>query len=218
MKAVDHETDSRGNGHEAKGTTMKRIWIVMLAVAMAAVIAMPAGAKKPDKPGKPNTGFKPMACQVDVAFLSADVRTNGVLAKGVDADDDGEFTLEAEGFNVTRYVVEPVSLLDPDDVLCVKVRLDVDEDGTLSGTLSDLRVRWLDCQDLRWLDCQDNGLFLATGKNLRNFNNGDVFSAGVSVADWIDSGGVKTVAVMPNTKSDTATMKVTIGIDQPDQP
>ena len=175
---------------------MRRFWIVFLAVAMAAVIALPAGAKKPDKPGKPTTGFKPTACWVDDAFDSAFV-TDAAHRDGVetDADDDGVFTLTAEesgGYNETLYNVRPVVYSDT-DVLCVEVML-------VNGTLSDLRVRWLGCQDC--------GLYRATGKDLRNFNNSYVFSAGVSVADWTDFDGTMTVVVMPNTKSAIATMTV----------
>ncbi|MEE9299381.1 MAG: hypothetical protein V3V29_10165 [Acidimicrobiia bacterium] len=176
------------------------ITTLVLAVAMALVIALPAGAKKPDKPDKPNTGFKPMACQVDVPFVIADVR-NAEGTIHVWADVNGVFTLTAEelgGFNETRYTVRP-AIYSATDVLCVEVTL-------VDGNLSDLRVRWLDCQDC--------GLYRATGKDLRNFNNGDVFSAGVSVADWTDSDGPVTVAVMPKAKSTIATMTVKIGIDQ----
>jgi hypothetical protein len=182
---------------------MRRFWITLLAVALALVVALPAGAKKPDKPDKPDTGFKPTACTVDdgFAFDSAFVTDAEYHNLYVEADASELFTLEATeagGFNETRYTVEPDSSLSTDDVLCVEVTLP-------DGTLSDLRVRWF------WLDCQDCGLYRATGKDLRNFNNGVVFSAGVSVADWT---GEKTVAVMPNTKSDSATMTVKIGIDK----
>lgn len=181
---------------------MRRLSIsaLLLSIAMALVIAVPVEAK-PAKPDKPNTGFKPMACQVDVPFVSADVRN----AEGTIFDvlaESGAFTLtatETGGFNETRYTVEP-DTPDLNDVLCVEVTL-------LDGTLSDLRVRWLDCQDC--------GLYRATGNDLRNINNGEVFSAGVSVADWIDLDGDRTVAVMPVVKTDTATMRVTIGINQP---
>lgn len=156
------------------------ITTLVLAVAMALAIALPADAKKPDRP---NTGFHPMACQVDA---ENEVFTLTATAAG--------------GFNVTRYTVAPASP-ELNDVLCVEVAL-------IDGTLRDLRVRWLDCQDC--------GLYRATGKDLRAFNNGEVvFSAGVSVADWTDPSGEKTVAVMPAPKSDIATMTVTIGIDQP---
>lgn len=178
-------------------TPTKRIWIALLAIATALVIVLPAGAK-PDKPGKPNTGFKPMACQVDDVFESADVRNAG----GTSFDVPAPFTLiatEQGGFNETLYTVDP-GTPGSDDVLCVEVT-------NIDGTLSDLRVRWLGCEDC--------GLYRATGKDLRNFNNGEVFSAGVGVVDWADPSAEKTVAVMPNTKSDTATMTVRIGIDHP---
>jgi hypothetical protein len=186
---------------------VRRMWIMLLAVALALVVALPAGARKPDKPDKPDTGFKPMACTVDdgFAFDSALV-TDAKSSQYVWADASGLFTLvatEAGGFNETRYTVElgDFPRTDVDDVLCVEVT-------RTGGTLSDLRVRWLGCQDC--------GLFRATGKDLRNFNNGVVFSAGVSVADWTDFDGEKTVAVMPNTKSEFATMTVKIGIDKPE--
>lgn len=173
---------------------------LVLAIAMALVIAVPAQAK-PVKPDKPNTGFKPVACQVDLPFVSADVRSAAGTIHDVPAQ-SGAFTLTATalgGFNETRYIVDPDTPV-LDDVLCVEVKL-------VAGTVRDLRVRWLDCQDC--------GLYRATGKDLRDFNNGEVFSAGVSVADWTEPGGERTVAVMPVPKSDTATMTVTIGIDQP---
>jgi hypothetical protein len=186
---------------------MERIWIVLLVVAVAFAIVLPAGAKKPDKPG--GKGFKPMACEVEVPFVIADVRNAAGTKNKVPADEIGEFfTLTATalgGFNETLYTVDPETLdltLNPGDVLCVEVTL-------LDGTLGDLRVRWLECQDpcLYWL----------RGKDLRNFNNlpnGEVFAAGVSVADLTDPGGEKTVAVMPVAKSDSAEMTVKIGIDQ----
>lgn len=183
---------------------MKRTWIVLLAVAVALAIALPAGAKKPDKPV---TGFKPMACEVDEHFNVADVRNAAGTTYDVDADDvSGLFTLdleEPEGYNETRYTVTPPVHPEDGDVLCVEVAL-------TRGTLSDLRVRWLECQDC--------GLYRATGKDLRNFNNGEVFSAGLSVENWTDTDtdGKIAVAVMPKVKSDTATMTVRIGIDHPE--
>jgi hypothetical protein len=183
-----------------KGRTMKGVWIGLLAVAVALAIAVPVEAK-PDKPDKPSTGFEPVACEVGVPFVEADVR-NADGTTHVKADERGKFftltATEMGGFNETRYTVLGTS--EPDEVLCVEVSL-------VGGTLSDLRVRWLDCQDC--------GLYRATGKDLRNFNNGEVFSAGVSVADWTDPGGERTVAVMPVAKGDTATMTVKIGIDRP---
>jgi hypothetical protein len=185
-----------------EGTAMKRIWIVLLAVAVALAIVLPAGAKKPDKPGKPDTGFQPMACEVDDAFSSALVKNyRSTIWEYVDRE---LFTLDVDEpgvFWVTRYAVKPPPD-HPDDVLCVEVRLD-------EGTLSDLRVRWLDCEEC--------GLFRATGKDLRNFNNNndEVFSAGVSVTDWADLSDGVTVAVMPKAKTDIATVTVRIGIDHP---
>ncbi len=184
-----------------KGTTMKGVWIGLLAVAVALAIAVPVEAK-PDKPDKASTGFKPVACEVDVPFGSASV-TNADGTTHVEADESGKlFTLTATelgGFNESRYTVER-GTPGFDEVLCVEVAL-------LGGTLSDLRVRWLGCQDC--------GLYRATGKDLKNSNNGEVFSAGVSVADWTDPSGEWTVAVMPVAKGDTATMTVKIGIDRP---
>jgi len=184
---------------------MRRFWIALLAVALALVVALPAGAKKPDRPDKPDTGFKPMACKVDGPILLAHVKNAEGTYPNESADEFGLFTLtatEAGGFNETRYTVEPGDL-PLTDVLCVEVTL-APPLGP-DNTLSDLRVRWF------WLDCLDCGLYRATGKDLRNFNNGVVFSAGVSGADWT---GEKTVAVMPNAKSDSATMTVKIGIDK----
>jgi hypothetical protein len=124
---------------------MERIWIVLLVVAVAFAIVLPAGAKKPDKPG--GKGFKPMACEVEVPFVIADVRNAAGTKNKVPADEIGEFfTLTATalgGFNETLYTVDPETLdltLNPGDVLCVEVTL-------LDGTLGDLRVRWLECQD-----------------------------------------------------------------------
>ena len=137
---------------------MRRFWIALLAVALEVVVALPAGAKKPDKSDRPDTGFKPMACAVDdgFAFVSALVTDAKHTNQYVLADDSGLFTLtatEAGGFNETRYTVEPESgylpITSVDDVLCVEVT-------RTSGTLSDLRVRWLGCQDC--------GLYRATGE------------------------------------------------------
>ena len=179
---------------------MKRLLIVLLTVGVALAIAMPAGAKKPDQPDKPGTGFKPMACQVDDVFGSALV-TNASGTVVVKPDGNQVFTLNATalgGFNVNLYTVESDTPGFNDDLLCVEVTL-------VDGTLSDLRVRWYG------YDCQNCGLYRATGKGLRNFNNHEVFSAGVGVSGWSEM----TVAVMPLLKSDTAKLTVKIGIDRP---
>ncbi len=184
---------------------MKSTWAVLLAAAMALAVAVPAGAHTPGKRDRPETAFKPMACQVDVTFGYARITdVGGAEDEYVTVDPtSGAFALHVEEpgvFWVTRYTVDPGSLEDA-DVLCVEVTL-------TQGTLSDLRVRWLDC-----VDC---GLYRATGKDLRNFNNGDAFSAGLSVGKWTDAGGEISVVVMPKAKSDTASMTVKIGIDHPE--
>jgi len=176
--------------------------MLLLAVTTALVASPPAEAKKPDKPG---TGFKPTACRVDIPFASADITKAAGTIPDVLAD-DGVFSLAATiqgGFNETRYAVQPDGP-EPGDVMCVEVTL-------VAGSLSDLRVRWLGCENC--------GLNRATGIDLRRFNNGEIFSAGVSVTDWIDwidPEGEMTVAVMPQVKTDTATLTVKIGIDDPE--
>ena len=66
---------------------MKRFWIMLLAVAMAIVIALPAAAgnpNKPEKPGKPDSSPpSPPACEVTTAFRTV------MLPTLVDA---GEYT------------------------------------------------------------------------------------------------------------------------------
>lgn len=209
---------------------MKRMWIVLLAVAVALAIAVPAGAKKPDKPPKPDSGFKPIACTVDEVFAAAFVERIGVN------DDDELVRLDEEllglphimsvlkpgVFWVTPYTVDPLfgGKVSSGDVLCLEVTLE-------EGTLSDLRVRWMDHFDNE--TGGSCGLFWARGKELRSINDGVgvfVFSTGLSLDGWDedvggfcgspdDLDGDMTVAVMPVAKSDTAQVKVTIGIDRP---
>jgi hypothetical protein len=175
---------------------MKTIWIILLAIAVALAIALPAGAKKPEKPDKPDTGFRPIACQIDQVLLEPQ-------------------TFSAAAFGV--YTVDPVSPTahTAGDVLCAEVTV-------TSGTLSDLRVRWIDylieggC-DLAW----------ARGKELSRINSGAVFAVGLSLENWSvdgglcgamndDDGGNMTVVVMPKAKNAGAQVEVKIGIDHPD--
>jgi hypothetical protein len=172
---------------------MERIWIVLLAVAVAFAIVLPAGAKKPDKPD--GRGFKPVACQIDKVLPDPEVTLLGGLT--------------------VAYTVDPGNPSEG-DVLCAEVRV-------TEGTLSDLRVRWLD-----YLTNTEGGCKLnwARGKELSDVNTGAVFAVGLSLENWSadgglcgaqydDDGGNMTVVVMPAAKSDTVTMRVTIGIDQP---
>jgi hypothetical protein len=69
------------------------IAVLVLATAMALVIAVPVQAK-PVKPDKPNAGFKPVACQVDVPFVKAGVRNAEGTIFDVQAESEG-FTLTA---------------------------------------------------------------------------------------------------------------------------
>jgi hypothetical protein len=175
---------------------MKRLLIVLLTVAVALAIALPAGAKKPDKPD--GRGFKPVACQIDKVLPDPVVTLLGDLT--------------------VAYTVDPAALGDPSpgDVLCAEVRV-------TEGTLSDLRVRWLDYLTNREGGCKLNW---ARGKELSDANNGAVFAVGLSLENWSADGGLcgaqydndggnMTVVVMPAAKSDTVTMTVKIGIDQP---
>lgn len=190
---------------------MKRIWIILLAVAVALTIALPAGAKKPDKPD--DLGFKPIPCDVDRAFSAASVRGTGVaLAHIFEATPPKQFVIQP-------YTVDSNDL-SPGDFLCLEVRL---VPGT--GSLTDLRVRWIDYLDnVTGGSC---GLFWARGKELRSLNNDGVFSTGLSLDGWTDAGsfcggepsdpdgGNMTVVVMPKAKSAGTQVEVTIGIGQP---
>ena len=172
---------------------MKRLLIVLLTVAVALAIVLPAGAKKPDKPdGK---GFEPVACQIDEDLPDPPVVT--LL---------GDLT--------EAYTVDPGNPSEG-DVLCAVVEV-------TSGTLGDLRVRWLD-----YITNVEGGCKLnwARGKELREVNNGVVFAVGLSLENWSAAGGLcgaqddtdggnMTVVVMAAAKSDTVTMTVTIGIDR----
>jgi hypothetical protein len=173
---------------------MKRIWIILLAVSLALVIALPAGAKKPDKPKEPDGAFKPVACQVDTELAS------------------GTFEVAPpKQFVLTPYTAYPGT---DQGVLCLKVEL-------RGGSLSDLRVRWLDYVSNQ---AGASDLYWARGKELRALNDGGTFSTGISLEGWTSSGGFfgsdpdpdggdMTVVVMPKAKSDTAEVIVTIGID-----
>ena len=104
------------------------------------------------------------------------------------------------------------------DVLCAEVRVS-------SGTLGDLRVRWLD-----YLTNAEGGCYLARarGKELSKINNGETFAVGLSLATWSEDGGLcgaqydddggdMTVVVMPAAKSAGTEVEVSIGIDHPDE-
>jgi len=191
---------------------MKRTWIILLAVAVALAIALPAGAKKPDKPDKPGTGFGPVACEVDEAITVASIRGNPVtLPHTFEVTPPREFVL-------MPYAVDPTAAYEgPDDILCAEVTV-------TSGTLSDLRVRWID-----YLTNLEGGCDLAwaRGKELSRINNGAVFAVGLSLENWSVDGGLcgamndndggnMTVVVMPNAKNAGAQVEVKIGIDHPD--
>jgi hypothetical protein len=191
---------------------MKRIWIILLAVSVALVIALPAGAKKPDKPD--DLGFKPILCDVDKGFAEASVR--GDLVKLPHT-----FTVAtAKQFMIQPYTVDSDDL-SPGDVLCLEVRL-----GPGTGSLTDLRVRWIDYLDnITGGSC---GLFWARGKELRSLNDAGVFSTGLSLDGWDPAGGLcgadpdkdggdMTVVVMPKAKSAGTQVKVTIGIEHPEE-
>jgi hypothetical protein len=103
------------------------------------------------------------------------------------------------------------------DVLCAEVRV-------ISGSLGDLRVRWID-----YLTNLEGGCELAwaRGKELSKINDGAVFAVGLSLEDWTDSGGLcgaqndddggnMTVVVMPKAKTAGTWVEVKIGIDHPD--
>jgi hypothetical protein len=196
-----------------KGNAMKRTWIILLAVAVALAIALPAGAKKPDKPDKPGTGFSPVACEVDEAFTVASVRSSDVTLPHI-----FEVTPPRE-FVLMPYTVDPTAAYEgPDDILCAEVRV-------TSGTLSDLRVRWID-----YLTNLEGGCELAwaRGKELSKINNDAVFAVGLSLENWSvdgglcgavndDDGGDMTVVVMPKAKSAGTQVMVTIGIDHPEE-
>lgn len=188
---------------------MKRTWIILLAIAVALAIALPAGAKKPDKPD--DLGFKPIPCDVDVAFAGASVRGSVVTLP---------HTFEATP--PKQFVIQPYTV-DSDDlsegvVLCLEVRV-------TSGTLSDLRVRWIDyLNNVTGGSC---GLYWARGKELRSLNDGGVFSTGLRLDGWTNTGsfcgweppdsddGDMTVVVMPKAKTAGTSVEVTIGIDHP---
>ena len=131
---------------------MKRTWIILLAIAVALAIALPAGAKKPDKPKEPDGGFKPVTCQIDT-----------VLHFGTfEVAPPKQFVLEP-------YTVDPGT---DQGVLCLEVEL-------TEGTLADLRVRWL---DYLGNEAGASDLYWARGKELRNVNNDGTFSTMISMA------------------------------------
>jgi hypothetical protein len=179
---------------------MKRTWIILLAVAVALTIALPAGAKKPEEPKELGGGFRPMACEVDEHFTLPHTYEVTPLRE----------------FVSMPYTVDP-SAHSPGDILCAEVRV-------TSGTLSDLRVRWRD-----YLTGLEGGCELAwaRGKELSKINNnGAVFAVGFSLENWTDEGGLcgavndndggnMTVVVMPKARSAGTQVEVTIGIDHP---
>jgi hypothetical protein len=178
---------------------MKRIWIILLAIAVALAIALPAGAKKPEKPPKPDGGFRPIACQLggeeDVFLRSGTYKVTPLRE-----------------FVFGLYTVDPGT---SEGVLCAEV-------SVTSGTLSDLRVRWLDYVTNVEGGCE---LAWARGKELSKINNGEVvFGVGLSLENWSDEGGLcgavndndggnMTVVVMPVAKITDTWVEVTIGID-----
>lgn len=184
---------------------MKRIWIILLAVAVAFAIALPAGAKKPDRPD--DGGFKPTACAIDVAIVTYEFTVVG-----------------SKTLLLHPYTVKAAALGTPSngDVLCTHVALTPDSEGTLS----DLRLRWLDDKDL---GAGASDLYWARGRTLTSINNGGTFAVGISLDGWeawegffgsdpdLD-GGDLTVVVMPKTdaKSQSAQLTVEVGFDRGD--
>jgi hypothetical protein len=182
---------------------MKRIWIILLAIAVALAIAVPAGAKKPDKPD--DGGFKPAACAIEDEIVTY------------------QFTVVGSKTRLLHpYTVTAKALGTPSngDVLCTHVALTPGSDGTLS----DLRLRWLDDKDL---EAGASDLYWARGKTLSSINNGGTFAVGISLDGWetwagffgsdpdIDDGAL-TVVVMPKTdaKSQSAQLTVEVGFDR----
>ena len=169
---------------------MMRIWIVLLAVAVALAIALPAGAKKTN-----DRGFKPEPCEIDIV-------------------------LTAGAFEVTppkQFVLQPYTVwpATADGVLCLEVQV-------ASGSLTDLRVRWLD-----YVSNQAGGseLYWARGKALRALNDGGTFSTGISLEGWTAEGGIfgsnpdlddgdMSVMVMPKASTAGAVVSVEVGIDR----
>jgi hypothetical protein len=183
---------------------MRRFWIILLAVAMAIVIALPAAAvkppDKPEKPGKPGSGpTNPPACVV-----AAEPLFEGDLGPLRGAR---EYT--AHWFELTAEKLADPGKRD----LCVEVTV-------VTGTLSDMNVALADYPDQAARRC---GFHWPGGK----INQGDVFNVGFSLdgyegqsESWFcgsnegpdDSEGLA-VLVMPklHAKTDVATLHVKVG-------
>ena len=134
---------------------MRRFWIILLAVAMAIVIALPAAAVRPDKPekpGKPGSGpTNPPACEVTKSFSD----------ESLNSDRAGEY-------NIHWINLTPAELADRGERdLCVEVTVE-------SGTLGDMNVALADYDDQAARRC---GFYWPGGK----INEGDVFNVGFSL-------------------------------------
>lgn len=181
---------------------MRRFWIILLAVAMAIVIALPAAAVRPDKPekpGKPGSGpTNPPACEVTDPLFSSE------LPQFLGA---GEY--KAHWINFTS-----AELADHDERdLCVEVTV-------VTGTLGDMNVALADYDDQAARRC---GFYWPGGK----INQGEVFNVGFSLdgyegqpGSWFcgsnegadDSDGLA-VLVMPklHAKTDVAILYARVG-------
>jgi hypothetical protein len=180
---------------------MRRFWIILLAVAMAIVIALPAAAVKPDKPEKPgkpdSSPTNPPACEVPEATEQL-------------YDEEGLVFAGAGEYNIHWINLTPAQLADRGERdLCVEVTVK-------SGTLGDMNVALTDYDDQAARRC---GFYWPGGK----INEGDVFNVGFSLDGYTGQSGFcgsdpgpydgLAVLVMPklHAKTDAAILHVRIG-------
>lgn len=154
---------------------MKRTWIMLLAVAMALVIALPAGAVKPDKPDKPEP--KPeggYTCAEYYGYTTSDPVDFG--------SEGGSFTLDIVNREVACVdVIAPagdwkVTVNDAIGVRRVTIRV---QDSVAGGDVCGIHV---DPEENMILGALADGDFFT----LEGIQDAHVNACGTDWAEWID--------------------------------
>jgi len=178
---------------------MRKTFVVCVALVMLVVAAAPAGAKKPDNPGKPGAGpTNPPTCMVTDAFHEETLMPAG-------AGEYSEFFIEVSQGTLDG---RPLSTTH----ICVEVTV-------ISGRMNDLNVALVDYAAQAARRC---GFYWPGGK----LGQGDSFAAAFSLAGYegqpgfcgsdpeVDvNGGALAVGIIPrlSPKADSGVLEVRLG-------